>query len=56
MSIKREFHASAKREVLPLIALAVVGVIGRYSVKAIARMNREQEEYDAMIASGDFRG
>lgn len=41
----RQFHATAKREILPLVAAAGVLFVGRYSYKALQRMDEEWEEY-----------
>lgn len=40
------FHATAKREILPLIGVAVLAVVGRYSYRAVRRMQEEWEEYE----------
>eukprot|EP00934_Nitzschia_sp_Nitz4_P007251 Nitzschia sp. Nitz4//scaffold169_size48518//33110//34657//NITZ4_007077-RA/size48518-processed-gene-0.81-mRNA-1//1//CDS//3329538403//7241//frame0 len=41
----RSFHATQKQEVLPLLAVGAVFVIGRYSWKALNRMDEEWEDY-----------
>ena len=41
----RCFHPTAKREILPIIGLAVVAVVGRYSYLAVQRMNEDYEDY-----------
>ena len=42
----RQFHATRRQEILPLIgAAATVFVIGRYSIRALQRMNAEWEDY-----------
>ncbi|CAJ1951008.1 unnamed protein product [Cylindrotheca closterium] len=41
----RMYHASAKRDVLPLIAAGSLLLIGRWSWKALNRMDEEWEEY-----------
>lgn len=40
----RKYHATTKKEILPLIAVGV-GVIGVYSFKALRRMDEDWEEY-----------
>lgn len=41
----RYYHATQKKEVLPLIAVGV-GVIGIYSFRALKRMDKEWEDYE----------
>jgi Hsp70 protein len=41
----RHYHATAKREILPIIAGLSVLFIGRYSWKALRRMDEEWEDY-----------
>lgn len=40
------YHATAKREIVPLIGVAVLAVVGRYSYRAVRRMQEEWEEYE----------
>lgn len=42
----RLYHATQKREILPLIALGTVVFVGRYAWKAKKRMDEEWEEYE----------
>ena len=42
---RRHYHATHKREILPLIAVGGVLFIARYSWKAMKRMDEEWEEY-----------
>lgn len=47
------FHHTAKREILPLIAVGVVAVFGRYAYRAVKRMDDEWQEYeDQLLESG----
>ena len=48
----RLFHATSRREIVPLVAAAVlIGVVGRYSYRALQRMDEEHEDYlDALEA------
>ena len=41
----RSFHPTAKREILPLIGVALIAVVGRYSYKALQRMDEEYQDY-----------
>mmetsp|Transcript_16678 Transcript_16678/g.23507 ORF Transcript_16678/g.23507 Transcript_16678/m.23507 type:complete len:528 (+) Transcript_16678:78-1661(+) len=41
----RLYHATPKQEILPLVAVAVVGGIGYYSYRALQRMDEEWEDY-----------
>lgn len=41
----RAYHATERREILPLIGVGVVLLIGRYSYRALNRMDEEWEEY-----------
>lgn len=41
----RHFHATRKQEILPVLAAAAVFVVGRYSWKALNRMDEEWEDY-----------
>ena len=41
----RQFHATPRQEVLPLVAGLAVLMIGRYSWKALNRMDQEWEDY-----------
>ena len=42
---KRNFHATTKKEILPVIALGV-GVVGMYSYRALKRMDQDWEDYE----------
>ena len=42
---RRHYHATSKREILPLIAVGAVIFVGRYTWKALNRMDEEWEEY-----------
>lgn len=42
---RRLYHSTAKREILPLVAAGAVIFIGRYSWKALNRMDEEWEDY-----------
>ena len=46
---KREYHGTAKREILPLILGIGVLAIGRYSWRAVKRMEDEWEEYQWLL-------
>ena len=46
---KREYHTSGKREILPLILGIGVLAVGRYSWRAIKRMEEEWEEYQWLL-------
>lgn len=41
----RSFHATRQREVLPIIAVGTLLVVGRYSWRALNRMDDEWEDY-----------
>ena len=41
----RNYHSTKRHEILPLIGVAAVFVIGRYSYKALQRMDAEWEDY-----------
>jgi len=41
----RLFHATSKDEILPILAVGAVALIGRYSWKALNRMDEEWEDY-----------
>ena len=41
----RLFHATRRQEIVPLIGAAVLVIIGRYSYRAIRRMEDEWDEY-----------
>jgi molecular chaperone DnaK (HSP70) len=41
----RSFHATPRREIVPLIGAAVIFGVGRYSWKALKRMDDEWEDY-----------
>eukprot|EP00592_Proboscia_alata_P022764 CAMPEP_0194410914 /NCGR_PEP_ID=MMETSP0176-20130528/9058_1 /TAXON_ID=216777 /ORGANISM="Proboscia alata, Strain PI-D3" /LENGTH=601 /DNA_ID=CAMNT_0039212567 /DNA_START=120 /DNA_END=1925 /DNA_ORIENTATION=- len=41
-----EYHATPKREILPMIGLATIAFVGRYSYKAMVRMNEEWADYE----------
>jgi len=45
----RTFHATPKKEILPLIAIGA-GVVGMYSFRALKRMDHEWEEYQEELA------
>ncbi len=45
LQTKRAYHATTKREILPVIAMGV-GVIGMYSYRALKRMDQEWEDYE----------
>eukprot|EP00814_Leptocylindrus_danicus_P001182 CAMPEP_0116017634 /NCGR_PEP_ID=MMETSP0321-20121206/8165_1 /TAXON_ID=163516 /ORGANISM="Leptocylindrus danicus var. danicus, Strain B650" /LENGTH=524 /DNA_ID=CAMNT_0003487865 /DNA_START=34 /DNA_END=1609 /DNA_ORIENTATION=- len=47
---RAHFHATAKREILPLIGVATVAIVARYSYKALVRMEEEREEYMEELA------
>ncbi|KAL3940906.1 MAG: hypothetical protein SGARI_000796 [Bacillariaceae sp.] len=42
---KRRFHATQRQEILPVVAGLTVLMIGRYSWKALNRMDQEYEDY-----------
>jgi Hsp70 protein len=42
---RRHYHATAKREILPVVAALGLLFIGRYSWKALRRMDEELEDY-----------
>jgi len=42
---RRLYHATAKREILPLVAAGAVIFLGRYSWKALNHMDEEWEDY-----------
>lgn len=42
---RRHYHATTKKEILPIIAAGTLLFIGRYSWKAMQRMDEEWEEY-----------
>lgn len=42
----RRFHRTPRREILPLVAVGVVAVVGRYSYRAMQRMDEEWEDYE----------
>ena len=44
-SSPRSFHATQRQEILPLIAVGTLLVVGRYSWKALNRMDEEWEDY-----------
>lgn len=41
----RSFHATSKQEILPVLAVGVLALVGRYSWKAMNRMDTEWEDY-----------
>ncbi|GAX13644.1 hypothetical protein FisN_14Lh345 [Fistulifera solaris] len=45
LATQRFYHATARREILPLVGVATVFVLGRYSYKAWKRMDEEWEDY-----------
>lgn len=47
--ITRSFHASAKHEILPLLAVGTIALVGRYSWKALRRMDEDWEEYEYLM-------
>jgi len=48
------FHQTAKREILPLVGVASLIFIGRYSYKALVRMDEEWEEYQLALEEGGY--
>ena len=44
----RYYHATAKKEILPIIAIGV-GVVGFYSVRALRRMDQDWEDYQESL-------
>jgi hypothetical protein len=43
---RRQYHATSKQEIIPILAVGlVVGVIGRYSYRALQLMKEEMDEY-----------
>jgi molecular chaperone DnaK (HSP70) len=44
-NVRRLYHSTPKRDIVPLIALGTVILIGRYSWKALNRMDTEWEDY-----------
>jgi hypothetical protein len=42
---RRLYHSTAKREILPLVVAGTVVMLGRYSWKALNRMDTEWEDY-----------
>ena len=43
---RRDYHATPKREIIPLLVVGLgVGLIGRYSYRAMKRMDEEWEDY-----------
>ena len=42
---RRLYHSTAKREILPLVVAGTVIMVGRYSWKALNRMDTEWEDY-----------
>ena len=43
------YHHTAKREILPLLGIATVALIGRYSYRALVRMDEEWEDYQEAL-------
>ena len=44
---RRSYHSTRKQEILPLlVAATAIGVIGRYSYRAVQRMRDEWEDYE----------
>eukprot|EP00429_Kryptoperidinium_foliaceum_P011060 CAMPEP_0176003542 /NCGR_PEP_ID=MMETSP0120_2-20121206/1228_1 /TAXON_ID=160619 /ORGANISM="Kryptoperidinium foliaceum, Strain CCMP 1326" /LENGTH=123 /DNA_ID=CAMNT_0017336189 /DNA_START=180 /DNA_END=548 /DNA_ORIENTATION=- len=41
----RSFHATSRQDILPVIAVGALALIGRYSWKALNRMDEEWEDY-----------
>mmetsp|Transcript_64054 Transcript_64054/g.75828 ORF Transcript_64054/g.75828 Transcript_64054/m.75828 type:complete len:487 (+) Transcript_64054:158-1618(+) len=48
-----EFHSTSKREILPIIGLALAAVTVRYSYRAVVRMEEEWDEYERELR--DFK-
>ena len=46
----RQFHATHKQDILPLIGVGVVLFVGRYSWKALQRMDAEWDDYQWQLA------
>jgi molecular chaperone DnaK (HSP70) len=46
----RNFHATKKQEIIPLLGLLVVGFLGRYSYRAYVRMQEDWEDYEDALA------
>lgn len=42
----RHYHATSRKEILPVIAIGVVGVLGMYSFRALKRMDQEWDDYE----------
>lgn len=42
----RHYHSTQRREILPVIAIGVVGVFGMYSYRALKRMDEEWKDYE----------
>lgn len=55
-SAVRSYHATPRREILPLVALALVGVTVRYSYKALQRMDEEWEDYEEAVREYEANG
>lgn len=49
-TITRQFHATHKQEILPLIGVGVILFMGRYSWKALQRMDAEWDDYQWQLA------
>ena len=45
----RSFHSSRPKEILPLVGAAAILLIGRYSYRAMNRMEEEWEEYQWLL-------
>jgi molecular chaperone DnaK (HSP70) len=46
----RQFHATHKQDILPLIGVGIVLFVGRYSWKALRRMDAEWDDYQWQLA------
>lgn len=51
ITARAHFHATPRREIVPVIGAAVVAVVVRYSYKALMRMGEEREEYLEELAA-----
>lgn len=46
---KRQFHATPQREFLPVVMAVMVAVVGRYSYRAMQRMDEEWSDYQEAL-------